>query len=58
MRFEEILARERFFMRRNAATPYHYVVGLFLTRAAIKNAQGKYERHGQNLARVAGKYGG
>jgi len=54
--FREVLERERYYMRRNSATPLHYFVGLYMTKAAIAKAQGKHEKHGEELARVAGRF--
>jgi hypothetical protein len=54
--FAEILNRERFYMRRNSATPLHYFVGLYMTRAAVAKSRAKHEAHGAELARVAEKF--
>lgn len=58
MAFQEIVERERFFMRRNAATPLHYALGLYLTRTPIAKARENHEKHGREMARVAEKYNG
>lgn len=50
--FEEILDRERYFMRRNSATPFHYFMGLYMTKAPVAKARSKHEKHGADMERV------
>jgi len=40
--FEEVMRRERYFGRRNSPTPFHYLISLRMTRAAIDKARSKY----------------
>jgi hypothetical protein len=54
--FKEVLDRERYFMRRNSATPVHYFMGLYLTKAAVSKARAKHEKHGEDMARVASSF--
>jgi hypothetical protein len=42
--FEEVVKRERYFMRRSSPTPFHYFMGLRMTQSAIDSAAKKYER--------------
>jgi hypothetical protein len=41
--FEEILARERFFARRNSPTPFHYLFFARMMKAGIDSAERKYD---------------